>query len=349
MSFYDPHKQPSDHADTYVNGLGFLPNSAKQRQKKELQLQIALIVFCIFLIFLLRFLLELPIFLLLRLFDFRILVNPMTGLISSSNLALYLSSVLLYFFPMLIGLSCLYLCTRSLEKAPKARVRMKTVDHIRWLFMLLGVASLGQFVVQLLTQVPQQIGIVINSPTISTPQELPALLLYLLLIIVLPAVMEELFFRGLVLRSLRRFDDLYCIIVTALLYALFQNSIQQLLFGIVFGMALCFYRICGGRLWVCMMANLIIKLGSFLTYQMQLHNTTESVIFSTLLESVTLLIASFCFYRYVKTHIGAFRLQPDQSLLTNREKTQCLITSLAFWGLVVFSFFNIIDYIEIIN
>ncbi len=60
-------------------------------------------------------------------------------------------------------------------------------------------------------------------------------LAYVLTICILPAVVEELFFRGMVQRTMKPFGAFFSILISALLFSLYHFNVTQLLYQFVFG------------------------------------------------------------------------------------------------------------------
>lgn len=55
---------------------------------------------------------------------------------------------------------------------------------------------------------------------------------------ILPAICEELLFRGLILKSLKNYGKVFSIVISALMFALFHMSFQQLIYPILMGLLL---------------------------------------------------------------------------------------------------------------
>lgn len=77
---------------------------------------------------------------------------------------------------------------------------------------------------------PLQTGITVN------PTSVPMYLLSTLLMAIIPAICEELLFRGVILHGLRsRFSDWGAILLSALMFALMHGNIQQLVYPFILG------------------------------------------------------------------------------------------------------------------
>ena len=67
---------------------------------------------------------------------------------------------------------------------------------------------------------------------------------------VLPALLEELVFRGYVLRTLRVYGDWFAVMVSSLLFGLMHGNISQIPFAIIVGLALGWLYVMTDNIWV---------------------------------------------------------------------------------------------------
>jgi len=82
-------------------------------------------------------------------------------------------------------------------------------------------------------------------------------ILNLLVLGILPAVCEELMFRGVVLQGFRKnFSDKIAIVVSALMFALFHSNLQQLIYPFILGLILGWIAIRSGSLIISMIVHL---------------------------------------------------------------------------------------------
>ncbi len=93
---------------------------------------------------------------------------------------------------------------------------------------------------------------------------LPSLLLNLFVFAVLPALLEELVFRGYVLRALRPYGDWFAVAVSALLFGLMHGNIAQIPFAMIVGIALGWLYIMTDNIWIPVAVHFINNGFSFL-------------------------------------------------------------------------------------
>lgn len=82
------------------------------------------------------------------------------------------------------------------------------------------------------------------------PVQGTGMVLGLISIAVLPAVMEELLFRGAILQAVRPFGDGFAILVSALAFTLCHTTVPQLIPALLAGLLFGFFTVLSGSLWV---------------------------------------------------------------------------------------------------
>lgn len=79
---------------------------------------------------------------------------------------------------------------------------------------------------------------------------IPSLLLNLFVFAVLPALLEEMVFRGYVLRALRPYGDWFAVTASAVLFGLMHGNIAQIPFAFIVGMALGWLYVMTDNIWI---------------------------------------------------------------------------------------------------
>ncbi len=84
----------------------------------------------------------------------------------------------------------------------------------------------------------------------------------------MPALFEELVFRGIIMQPLRRYGDWFAILVSSLVFALIHGNISQSPFAFIAGIALGYISIVSGSLWPSVILhflnNFLATINSFL-------------------------------------------------------------------------------------
>lgn len=77
-----------------------------------------------------------------------------------------------------------------------------------------------------------------------------SLLLNLFTMAVLPALLEEMIYRGYILRTLRPYGNWYAILVSALLFGLMHGNLRQIPFAFIVGLVLGFLYVSTNNIWI---------------------------------------------------------------------------------------------------
>lgn len=164
-----------------------------------------------------------------------------------------LSSVVCYGVTMLMLFAVLRMPARCVFPSCKtsAGVLVPSVG------VVLGSSAIGSGVSLLLSFLFSFAGLSPSGPGIPAAGSLRLLLLTLISSALLPALCEELLFRGIILQSLRRFGDIFALIVTTLLFAMLHRNLVQLPNALITGMVLGFLVLRTGSLRVAVVCHFV--------------------------------------------------------------------------------------------
>ena len=114
-----------------------------------------------------------------------------------------------------------------------------------------GLCLLGNIITSYIDMLIQMLtGYSIAMPDIPAPSKTPAgILIFYIGIAVVPALVEEMAFRGIILTALRRFGDGFAIICTAILFGLMHCNLQQIPFAILAGLFIGYAVVITNSLW----------------------------------------------------------------------------------------------------
>ena len=123
----------------------------------------------------------------------------------------------------------------------------------------------------------------------TVPADALGLLLYVVQGALVPALLEEFVFRGVILQPLRRFGDWFAIFTSALLFGLMHGNMTQVPFAIIAGVALGYCATVTGSLWVSVAihcCNNLFAVGS-------------SILSDRYNDGVTLIFSNVCIYGFL--------------------------------------------------
>lgn len=131
--------------------------------------------------------------------------------------------------------------------------------------LTLGASTVGSFSSMVLGALLSRFGLLPKAPYLPVPQGGLALALTILMVAVLPAVFEELLFRGLIQRSLLRFGERFALVVSTLLFALLHQNLAQIPTALLSGLLLGYIYLRTRRLWVVILCHFCNNLFPVLT------------------------------------------------------------------------------------
>lgn len=103
------------------------------------------------------------------------------------------------------------------------------------------------------------------------------LILYTISIVVIPPIVEEMMFRGMILQGLRRFGDGFAVVASAALFGLYHGNFAQMVFAFLCGLALGYAVIRSNSLLPAILIHLINNASSvFLEFVERYQGTAAS-------------------------------------------------------------------------
>ena len=146
---------------------------------------------------------------------------------------------------------------------------------------------------------------------------------------IIPALVEEFAYRGVVLGVLKRYDTGLAIVGSAFLFGMLHGNLAQIPFAFVIGLVLAFVRVKTDS----MLPNILIHFGNNF-YAVILSTIEETApenvatIVSLAVMAALMLVGFVCIYYLAKSDKDFFRLEKrQQTNLTTREKYKAFFTS----------------------
>lgn len=173
-----------------------------------------------------------------------------------------LYTALIYALPLLLAIIPIPLLTRIPMRValpmriPQARIAVPGV------MAALGSSVIGITIASVLLTLFQTAGLGYDVPTPPVPETNVGILMYTFTLSVLPAILEEILFRGFILQSLRRFGDMFAVIISALVFALVHGNFAQLPNAFIMGVTIAFLAVKTGSLIPGMILHFINNFGA---------------------------------------------------------------------------------------
>lgn len=163
------------------------------------------------------------------------------------------------------------------------------------------------------------------------PETVPMLILMVLRTAVIPALVEEFAFRGVIMQPLRKYGDWFAIITSAVLFGCIHGNFMQIPFAMIAGVALGYVCVVSGSMWVNIALHLLNNLFSVL-YTMIL-STGEGVgqmLISGLFIYGMIFIGVIALILYIKKNRNFARLyKSEHKDISGKAKFYFLMPSLA--------------------
>lgn len=164
--------------------------------------------------------------------------------------------------------------------------------------------------------------------------------LFYVTVAVLPALVEEFAFRGVILNTLRKYSDGLAILISGTLFGLMHGNFSQIPFALVVGLILGYIAVKTNSLLPGMIIHFINNAIS-VTFSLLTTNTTLSDFEFILINSAVMLIiavlAIISFVTLSKNHSGFFKIKDTDNTITFKEKVKTVFFSPTIIIFTVFS------------
>lgn len=145
-----------------------------------------------------------------------------------------------------------YLCTRN--RGIRYNFPMGKPKHTKYLPVIilagLGICLVGNIVTSYVDMILEALfGVEITSSTQTVSQEPGGIFLIFLSTAVVPALVEEIALRGIVMQPLRRYGDWFAILCSAMIFALMHCNLVQIPFAFIAGVVIGYAVITTESIW----------------------------------------------------------------------------------------------------
>lgn len=122
------------------------------------------------------------------------------------------------------------------NKSPKRFILLGTISCI-------GTGMISSIIYLTYSTIIQHYGIIIPEPDFSFPTQSAYLILFLLYACFIGPILEEIIFRGFILKSMQKYGNLTAIIVSSILFSMFHLNLVQFVNPVIMGIVLGFITI----------------------------------------------------------------------------------------------------------
>ncbi len=334
---------------TYINGLGFVDLNQSKTIFSLIRGSSNMVCFCTLLFFFLQNIFILPITYLVYFLGANIQINYLTGMIVSSPFSRISIIFLSNFAALFLSVGLCYVANRrQISSAKILRLPYSGITSLACP-MTIAMGLLGMVLAFLASKLFAWFGFVFAMP-LSPITSLAPMTFYTLFVGMLFAILQEVFFRGMILTSLRRFGDGFAVIATSLLFSIWSGGIPEFILYFFLSLPLCYFTIRSGSIYTSIISRVVFKLivfGFCLSFGTLEQSLSLVVI---LLSSILIfLFAGYAFVTFIKTDRNAFYLKPANGKLSLSAKISIFSSGFVFIVLIAFQLIRIVESTQIIG
>lgn len=166
-------------------------------------------------------------------------------------------------------------------------------------YLIILVAGVANSIVLMLVE---RTGIEFADQSRTIPDGIVSALLYFIYICVLPAVLEEIFVRGMVLNALKSWGVPFAVFVSSVVFALMHSSMHNFVLYFVCGVVLAKIYIAFDSLWPGIMLHFVNNAVSFIQLSFQQRANAQSALFFSVYIYIMAILLGVAGFKYIQKH-----------------------------------------------
>lgn len=217
------------------------------------------------------------------------------------------------------------------------------------LFVGLGVGVVASYASSYLQAGLELVGVGITMPEYDVPKSLGAIILYVIVMTVAPAFIEEMVFRGVVMQSLRRFGDVFALVASALIFGIFHLNLIQMPYAFIYGLCIGFFVLRTGSLWVGVLMHFVNNcVATVFTFLEPEVSENLYIMLSLFYNMAAVLLGIIALCLLLLRYRDIFRFVKAPGILSPGKRVQYLVTSPALIISMVIAVLLTLQYVYII-
>lgn len=144
-----------------------------------------------------------------------------------------------------------------------------------------------------------------------------SLALNLLTMAVLPGLLEEMIYRGYILRTLRAYGDWFAILISSLLFSLMHGNLRQIPFAFIVGLVLGLLYVCTNNIWLPIAVhfanNAISVMMEYFSFSLP---TANQNVFYTLVIYSLIALGMLCVLAFLIIYLKRLRFSRNNTTLS---------------------------------
>lgn len=210
------------------------------------------------------------------------------------------------------------------------QIRPNPLQIILILFAGLSICVLSNFAAWYIMMLLNELGLQPPDMPSYLDKSILSLAINIIIFALFPAILEEMVYRGYILRILKPHGEIFAMVVSSLLFALMHANILQIPFAFITGLTCAFIVLKTGHVWLAAMLHFLINFMSLLLQYAGLFSANEQqtqrmimIVFSIvgILGLVSILIL------YATANKAVRRIEDKAQTLTTSQKTGVLLLS----------------------
>lgn len=278
---------------------------------------------------------------------FDIHINFYTGLIKSTS---YIQTTIIFlsnFMALFCTTSFCFLTNGQMIMSSKIfKSPYKGVTSIA-VPITVSVGILGLYLSSVFENAFEKLGFIFSTSKPFT--QITIITFYSLIITIILSIMQEIFFRGIILTSLRRFGDGFSILASSLLFAIWYGGFTEFIYAFLISIPLCYFTIRSGSIYTAILSRITFEIVIF-SYKLCISTLEHSLALLIILPILIFIIifSSYKFYRFIKFDKAFYLKQPDDKMNAG-VKMSIFSSSFVFFVFIIYKLIKIIQKTQIIG
>lgn len=150
---------------------------------------------------------------------------------------------------------------------------------------------------------------------------------------VLPAICEEICYRGYIYKAAQRYGQLYAVIFSSFLFALMHSDIPQIIFAFMCGLIIGSVRKTTGSITLGIIIHFLNNLMSVTSTLIKLYGGNQALV-SYIVTNIAFVLLIICAYILHKRNVRLFSFRNSPYPLTKKDKIIATISCPIFLGFI---------------
>ncbi len=217
----------------------------------------------------------------------------------------------------------------SKNKATKMFILLGTISCI-------GMGMISSTIYAIYSTIFKVAGIIIPEPDFSFPTQSGYLILFLIYVCFLGPILEEIIFRGFILKSMQKYGNLTAIIVSSILFSMFHLNLVQFVNPVLMGIVLAFIAIKSKSIVPSIIAHIF---NNSITFALAGISLLKIPLLESILAGIYILFGisalTLFILKYGKDFVGI--IKEDTRILKTYEKVKFSFSGV--WALAYIAFY----------